>query len=314
MTEPNPKVIYVAGAGRSGSTLLERILARLPGVQPMGEVLHMWQRGVLENQLCGCGEPFRECEFWSQIGQTAFGGWDQLDVARVLELKQTWDRMRRVPRLLWAPDGSAAAIQIREYGSYYRRMYQAAAAVSGASVVIDSSKQPSLPVVLSRAHDTDISVLHLIRDSRGVAYSWTQRVARPEIVASSVDMPRYRPSVMALKWDLHNLAGPVSRKAGMEVWTVRYEDIMRDPEITVDLLARRLGVAMPADLAQELRAGRVILHRDHTAAGNPMRFKVGEVELRVDERWRESMPALSRRTVTALTLPGLLQHHYLGER
>jgi len=52
------RVLFLAGLGRSGTTLLERALAELPGVQPLGEVIHLWERSVQGDELCGCGEAF----------------------------------------------------------------------------------------------------------------------------------------------------------------------------------------------------------------------------------------------------------------
>ena len=46
---PVPRLIYLGGLGRSGSTLVERLLAGLPGVCSVGEVVHMWQRGLVQD-------------------------------------------------------------------------------------------------------------------------------------------------------------------------------------------------------------------------------------------------------------------------
>src|SRR5713101_2080953 len=54
-----PRILYLGGLGRSGSTLIERLLGELPGVCAVGEVVHMWRRGVVEGERCGCGEPAR---------------------------------------------------------------------------------------------------------------------------------------------------------------------------------------------------------------------------------------------------------------
>ena len=56
MTRPDVRVAYIAGAGRSGSTLLAMMLGTLPGWVSVGELRHLWARGVEENQLCGCGD------------------------------------------------------------------------------------------------------------------------------------------------------------------------------------------------------------------------------------------------------------------
>ena len=44
-----PRVLFIAGTGRSGSTLLERLLGQIPEVAPLGEVVHLWERGVIDN-------------------------------------------------------------------------------------------------------------------------------------------------------------------------------------------------------------------------------------------------------------------------
>ena len=70
-----PRVLFLSGLGRSGTTILERVLGELPGVCSAGELVHLWQRGVLDDELCGCGEPFSRCGFWTEVGRRAFGGW-----------------------------------------------------------------------------------------------------------------------------------------------------------------------------------------------------------------------------------------------
>ncbi len=93
------RVLYLGGLGRSGSTLIERLIGQLPGVCPVGELVHLWERGITAGERCGCGEPFRECPFWQQVGKAAFGGWDEVEVSRVAALRARVDRNRFIPAL-----------------------------------------------------------------------------------------------------------------------------------------------------------------------------------------------------------------------
>ena len=93
------RVLYVGGLGRSGSTLMERLVGQLPGVCAVGELVHLWERGVVADERCGCGEPFGRCPFWLQVGKAAFGGWDEVDVSRVAALRARVDRNRFIPAL-----------------------------------------------------------------------------------------------------------------------------------------------------------------------------------------------------------------------
>ena len=62
------RVLFLGGLGRSGTTLLERLLGQLPGVSPLGEVVHLWQRDLVDDERCGCGDRFSACGFWQKVG------------------------------------------------------------------------------------------------------------------------------------------------------------------------------------------------------------------------------------------------------
>jgi len=64
-------VAYIGGAGRSGSTVLALLLGKVQGFFPVGGVNSLWERGLLQNYLCGCGVHFRECPFWNEVGREA---------------------------------------------------------------------------------------------------------------------------------------------------------------------------------------------------------------------------------------------------
>ncbi|HET6214816.1 MAG TPA: sulfotransferase, partial [Micromonosporaceae bacterium] len=173
------RVLFLGGLGRSGTTLVERILGQLPGVCSLGEVVHLWRRDLRDDERCGCGVRFSACDFWRAVGDRAFGGWSRVDLSRVLALQAAVERTRHIPWLA-APRlaGPARRELVAEYAGYYARVYNAAAQVAGASVVVDSSKHAALAYCLAGTPDLDLRVLHVVRDARGVAYSWTKRVPR----------------------------------------------------------------------------------------------------------------------------------------
>ncbi|HEY1484912.1 MAG TPA: sulfotransferase, partial [Micromonosporaceae bacterium] len=117
-----PRVVFLGGLGRSGTTLLERILGEVPGVCALGEVVHLWQRDVRDNESCGCGTPFRDCGFWSEIGERAFGGWQRVDVDAVLALRSRVERTRHIPTLAVPRLARSRVGEIRTYADYYARV------------------------------------------------------------------------------------------------------------------------------------------------------------------------------------------------
>lgn len=301
-----PRVLFLGGSGRSGSTLIERLAGELPGVCAVGEVVHLWERGLLGNEPCGCGAPLLECPFWEKVGAEAFGGWDRFDAGRMLALKAAVDRNRFVPELAAPRLRGSLARDVAEYVDAYRRLYAAVARVSGAELVIDSSKHASLAHALRWCDGLDLRVLQVVRDPRAVAYSWSKELRRNAVA----DMDRFTPAYAANLWTVMNLGFELLAARGVPLRRGRYEDFIAAPVSGVRRLAAFAGLRVTDDDLGFLTDTRATLTVAHTASGNPMRFATGEIALRRDEAWRGALPAGDRRRVTALTLPLLLRYGY----
>lgn len=302
-----PVVLFLAGLGRSGSTLVERAVGETPGVVALGEVVHLWHRGLLEDELCGCREPFSRCPFWRKVGERAFGGWGAVDAREVLELKARVDRTRFLPELAGRAPSRRLRADVAAYTRLYRQLYAAAAGVAGAEVVVDSSKHTSLAFCLRHDPSVRLRVVQCVRDSRGVAHSWARQVQRPEARGGTDLMTRYGPVRAAVMWDAHNLALELLARRGVPVHRLRYEDFLRAPREAVAELLQLAGASGRPD---HVDATAVHLSPAHTVAGNPMRFSTGRVELRHDVAWRSQMPDADRRVVELLTAPLLARYGY----
>lgn len=314
VTPRRPRVLYLGGLGRSGTTVLERVVGQLPDACSVGELVHLWRRGVLDDERCGCGQAFSACPFWAEVGAVAFGGWTPELALRMEQLQPRVDRTRFIPRLL-VPSllGRARRAELAEYTGTFLRLHRAIAEVSGAAVVIDSSKHSSLAFVLRREPGLDLRVVHVVRDSRGVAYSWTKEVRRPEAGEESL-MTRYSPTRSAALWVGHNLFFGLLARLGTPTRRLRYEDFVARPETVLRELAAFADVPLPASGPGFLDGATVTLSPSHTVAGNPMRFRTGPLQLRRDDAWRTELPVRDRRLVSALTAPLLAGYGYLGRR
>ena len=259
------KVLYIGGFGRSGSTLVERILGQLPGFCSAGEIVFLWQRGLIEGQLCGCGTPVPECDFWSRVGKTAFGGWDQIDAHEMLALQKRVDRNRYIPAMVAPRLRPAAQADLDRYTEVLSKLYRAIGEVSGSRVVIDASKHASTAFLLRRVPGIDLRVVHLVRDSRGVAYSWTKEVKKPEVTGATTPSCRCtaRPS-SGRQWVAYNLLfdalGVIDK-----TMVLRYEALMANPREGLErILAHGREPVTPesfAFLGRGLRRPRLRPHR-----------------------------------------------------
>jgi hypothetical protein len=291
------------------------MVGQMTGVCSIGELVYMWQRGIGEGNRCGCGEPFDRCPFWQQVLTTAFGGSVKAHAARVEELRQAVDRARFIPWLLAPSLRPAFRRQVDEYVDYCSRVYEAVQAVSGCQVIADSSKAPSFAFCLRTSEKIDLRVVHVVRDSRAVAYSWTRKVPRAEKTGPSY-MDTIRPARTAGQWNYHNAALQALAKTGTPTLRVRYEDLVRRPDEQLREIAEFIGVAAGPEqlgfIGADADGWWTDLSVAHIASGNRMRFKTGRIPIRMDNEWRTSMPAKQRRAVTALTLPLLGHYGYLA--
>jgi hypothetical protein len=300
-------VLFIAGAARSGSTLLDRAIGMRNGFCSLGELQFIWQRSFGENQLCGCGTPFHDCDFWHEVSHAAFGA-APADVEELAarQLKEEVGRKRRIPSLLLNAPGPLRPA-LRAYGELLERLYGAILDVAGARVIVDSSKDPRHGLVLSRLDCIELHVVHLIRDPRAVAFSWQRRRERPEIHWRRQEMTRQPVRSSAARWTTHNTVAELLCATADRHHRLRYEDFVRDPLAAVSqILCAYEWASAPAPGSP----GEIALAPSHSVAGNPMRFDSGTLRVKLDDEWRTAMPLRDRVSVAAVTWPLLARYGY----
>ncbi|QIG44386.1 glycosyltransferase [Nocardioides anomalus] len=306
-------VVYLGGFGRSGSTVVERVLGASRGWTNVGELIDLARYVGPSDELCGCGERFSACPLWSRVGELAFGGWDTAVFSRLVSLQRAAARQRNLPALLTVRRRSSA---LSELQSAYTAIYQAVAEVTGSGVVVDASKGPAFGQALAGAPELDLRMLNVVRDPRAVAWSWTRTVERPHADAGgsggALEMWRIPAHRSAAQWSALQV-----EMAAIAAWgrrpsaRLRYEDFVQHPARSTLAAARALGVELSAtDLAPIDDRGRVVLEPSHGLSGNPSRFSSGVLELRRDDRWSHQMGRRDRAVVTAMTLPLLRAYGY----
>jgi hypothetical protein len=311
MTQTHPPtILLIGGTGRSGSTLLGRLLGELPGFAAVGELRYTWSEALADNRYCGCGARFLDCPFWSDVGSRAFGGWDQINPHEAaVALERSIARHRHIPLLAMGDAAPARyAGLLDRYLAMLGPMYAAIRDVSGAKVIIDSTKDAAHAHVLRRMPGVDFRVLHLVRDSRGVAWSWAKAVR------SDPDhyMRRFSAPVTALRWVASNLMVESLGWFGVPRLLLRYETLVAQPRAALAAIASFAGQPLDPGALAFVQRGGARLGAHHTVAGNPMRMTAGHIDVRLDEAWRTSMPFAQRGPVTALTWPLLRRYAHAG--
>ena len=301
-------VLYVGGMPRSGSTLLTWMLGQLPGHVAVGELFYLWTAGLVRDQLCGCGRPFSECPFWQEVGEEAFGGWDNVDHERVTALLNEVDRTSRIPHVLLSRFAPRFRRALQEYLEITDRVYRAASRVAGDATIVDGSKRPSLAYLLRASRAVDLRVVQIVRDPRGVVQSWSKQVALPP-GGGSRGYLKVRPTrQITRRWVTVNAMIRATARMGVPLMTVRYEDLVSDPRGVVGRIAAFSGVAPEPDPLAFIDGSQVHVEPAHMVEGGRVRFSPSPLVMRADETWRLEMPAGRKRVVDLVT--GMSRRRY----
>jgi len=282
-TRQRPLLIYVLGWGRSGSSIMANVLGSLPGAASLGEVRYIWDRGALENTICGCGEEFRSCDFWSHVpfANTPFPDMKAQEARRLTQAIGSGARSSQIPALFNAGQRSRYIEKNKDDLQSVIAMYHNIFDRSGCNVIVDSSKSPFYAVnLLDEQRDFDVLFLHLTRDPRAVLHSWRKRKKREE-GGKATYFPRYSALRSLLQWRFVNASCERFATLAPEAYNrIRYEDFVSDWK-------QSLVAGMPDlfDMSQIAGSEGPTVHAQHSISGNPSRFETGEITLRLDTAW-----------------------------
>jgi len=256
-------VLYVAGYGRSGSTLLNRLLGQQPGVCGAGELSRyaLWSESV---RPCSCGRPIASCAFWSRVrdgrpSTTGRSRWDAVIDSAATLMFGYW----------WVPAKARAS-----YRDAQQALFRSIAAASGSTVIVDCSKSAIPGAGRARAlrhvAGLEISIIHLVRNPQAVRES-LMRGTNKELEGRVPRGRRLRRIRSFVGWAVANAAARrlSGRHFAGSSCLVRYEELMAEPARTLHALEQSLGIGLGRAVAV---AGRHAAETPvHVAEGNRMR-------------------------------------------
>jgi hypothetical protein len=315
----SPKVLYIGGTGRTGSTVLDSLLGSFPGVFSGGELSFFWRYGIRDGGRCSCGETVQTCAVWSQVLEAAFGN-DEIDADRMIELRSRFWSVH-LPLMVVPAARRRGLARLEEFPRVVERFYSAISDVTDARLIVDSSKEPHYSYILREETDLDVYFLHLVRDPRAVGMSWLR--PRPElgfdedseIARAAAGTSGYHhasrrgPFKASAYYNVSNVAGEMLWKSSDRYAFLRYEDFVARPHEALDAISSFVGVEL--DVSTVLDANNSFQRPElHSAWGNPNRFQHDRTRLKPDDAWRSSLGHVSQATLTALTAVLMRRYGY----
>ena len=254
------KILYIAGYGRSGSTILDLVLGNHPDICSLGEVGFLIDEIGSKDRICACGQSYNNCDFWKDFAR-------KLNELNSTTLSTT-EAGTHLSRVFSAPR------RRDEYTRYCELFSNHLENHSNAKVFIDSSKtaraKRNRPLLLSKYGSTEVYILHLVRNGKSVTESlinkgsnWAMeghhKAYNTTIIRTVVGW------ISANLWTMSlQLLFPKNR-----YFRLKFEDFQSDPEQAVSSICNWLEID-PDPLTQKIEAGGAMAV-GHMVGGNRVR-------------------------------------------
>jgi len=303
-----PRVLYVMGAARSGSTVLNTVLGNHPQIEGVGELGYLSRDGHVFREYCACGERADACPYWSEVRRVwaEYGG--ARDLAEYIALQREFEGGKwRLGQVLRQRD--QPSLRFQTYATQVRTLFEAICTVSGKRVVADTTKTPLRAMVLSVIPGIDLRIVHLVRDGRGVAWSMKKGLRKDDGGGVQTDQPPRPILRTAAYWVVLNLQSAWVRHqlAPEKSIRIRYEDFISQPKETLSCIDALLDCNLN-ELAKAIES-EASFPVGHTIAGNRLRM-AGTVRLRHDMEWLQEMPVKDRILFGAVAGWLMMQYGY----
>ena len=307
---PKNTILYIAGYGRSGSTLLARILGSHERIFTAGELINFPDLVESEASVCSCGQTIQQCPFWSKIIQTFKKEFS--DVSEVADIQKRFESTSHVFGHILKRDRD----KIKSYNIATRNLISHICRNLPHEVhyIIDSSKttwsRSLRPISLSHIGNQPVKVIHIVRDGRGCMWSMMKGTDTGLLKGANLKRHSSFPVLRtAIHWPFANLAAHFfqAMHSPESYCRIRYEDLVENPVKTCSILGDFLGVTLDHQLDILKNSGDI--DTGHLIAGNRMRSST-KIKIKPDVDWKKRLKLRYKLFFLFLNWPLMLFYKY----
>ncbi len=269
-------------ANHSGSTLLSHLLNAhtkifgLSEIEKIGSFIPMGDRA-----LCTCKKTYDVCDFWGDLTRDSsidplvnsqFRQVYRNNMDFILDRKKFKFKTREPYNL-----------SLKEYLDSLKFIYRYALEKSGSTYVVDSTKNIDQLGILSKESDVSLCMIHLIREPGGVAWSYQRKYGSWFYGTKHWLKSNFKSSL--IKRRLQRLR--------VNVVTLSYSSLIRDPEATLKDLCHKIGIPFESGMLDYSSA-------EHHFCGGNRRTSVKTDKVIGVDNWREKMSLFKKVVVFAV--------------
>lgn len=275
--EQTIKLIYVIGSGRSGSTLLTRLLGNHSQIVDVGEIYNLknyFESAEEKTRYCSCGELLNTCVYWKDIKQ---------------ELKEILDEE--------TPNLKDKYLPHFEKNNFH--LFRLILQKTNKTIIVDSSKRFYRLKLLEKSDKFDVLILHLVRDPRAYAYSSLHE--KEKIIENKIYI-----YLSVLKWLRKNLSMKLLLGQKSNYLMVKYEDFVANPDLEIAKVLQKLNLQF------EQKTTDLSFRDDsqHIFSGNHKVIAKQEAKISKDIRYIKNLTKSQWFISSVLALIGLITFNY----
>jgi len=294
------KILYLTGYGKSGATLIGRHLGSSAQAFFVGELKYFWNRGLVKNYECTCGEKVDNCSFWKHVINEYLESFPDIDREIISKEFREFEKIKNYFNLKKIKEnkGDEAYIQfLAKYLKHNEKLYEAIAKVSGKNILVDISRIPGRLLALSFSDKFEIYPVYLMRDPRGVLNSFVQADMR------YYGENRHSNLKQLVTWNANTFFSikHIKNLSLGKFLFILYSDYVKNPDRELNQLHEILN----GNWNSQMNNGKVSINLDpgHVFAGNRSRLVSGNVTISEDTKWRQQLSPVYKFLTTVISLP-----------
>jgi hypothetical protein len=259
--EAMPKIIYIMGTGRSGTTILDMMISNNPNILGAGEVTHMIDQDILSSEICSCGSRVTQCNAWR-------GVCEEFPPGDLHEAKSLVRNLEAHSSFFTVALNLIGKKNLARYRDINERLFRSLCG-GLAEIVVDSSKYAGRALLLSRLFPENIQVICLTRSAEGIISAFRKK-----------DMEQTSKSMSAIfLYYMYTLACFFICRIMLKgkVIVIQYEKMVEDPVATISQIEKKSTLSLAQ--SKRILENNDFLDVGHIVVGNRLR-KQGKVKFR----------------------------------
>lgn len=295
--------VYISSDDRSGSTMLDLLLANHPDIFCIGEV-HNFLAYVnadrsfynpVHDLVCMCGIPVMKCDFWKLVEGKLGRPLSSLrlrseDICtssismliNKIHCRIEKEIIMRTPRLQKYKT-IQYCLRHNKFASDTFQLYEAVSAASGAAIVTDSSKWPFRFRYLHDRYPEKMKIIKLFRSPLAVISS---KIRRGEVSAKEGAMHWAK-----LADDIALYCEDIPESKQLQIY---YEDLCENPNGVVRRICRFLEISDSVTFDNLKKQGI------HHVGGSPSKFNREYTNISLDNRYKKDLTVQQKREISCV--------------